>query len=82
MSTGDNELWFIYSPLPEEWADLRIATFVRSFGERDVQLVIIHNETLDRMGPRVWADIVEREGWVKVRRIEMPTIDEVERALP
>lgn len=76
-----SELWFIYSPLPHDWANLRVATFVTTPGAGDTALVIIHNETPDRTGPRVWSDIEDREGWVKVSRIETPTEDDVRRAL-
>jgi hypothetical protein len=74
----DKEMWFIFTHRKESWGNLRVATFVKSnTGRMDV--VFIHNEPPERTGPRVWDDIVEREGWFKVRQIEVPTAEEVAR---
>ena len=75
------EVWFIYSPLNKPWANLRIATFTKTFNVPHIELVVIHNETQsDRPGVRVWLDIVKSEGWFKVRRIEVPTTADVMEA--
>lgn len=72
MSDGRGT-WFIYSPRKEDWAGLRMATFSKFTADSPDLITIIHNEMPDRIGPRIWADIVEREGWVKVMRIDTPT---------
>lgn len=74
---SDGELWFIFSPLDEPWANLRIATFTKAMNEPHLEIVVIHNEEPTRLGPRVWRDIKAREGWFKVRKIDVPTAAEV-----
>jgi hypothetical protein len=76
-----NQLWFIYSQAGEPWAGLRIATFVKSIGSPVFDIVLIHNELPERMGPRIWDDIAEREQWRKVKVIELPTMSEVAEAM-
>jgi hypothetical protein len=71
------EVWFIFSPRNESWANIRIATFTRAFNTPHTELVVIHNEIGSRMGVRVWEDIVQSEGWFKVKPIEIPTPAEV-----
>ena len=71
------EVWFIYSPMDKPWANLRIATFTKAINAPYLDLVVIHNEIQNRMGVRVWDDIVAREQWVKVRQIEVPDRAEV-----
>jgi|EndMetStandDraft_3_1072993.scaffolds.fasta_scaffold22881_10 hypothetical protein len=71
------EVWFIYSPRDEPWANIRIATFTKAVNRPHLELVVIHNEVGSRMGVRVWEDIVESEGWIKVKPIEIPTPAEV-----
>jgi len=71
------ETWFIFSPSDESWANLRIATFTKSMNRPHTELVVIHNEVGGRLGVRVWDDIVESEGWFKVKPIEIPTPAEV-----
>jgi len=72
------EVWFIYSPRNEPWANLRIATFTRANNDPHLELVVIHNEgDRHRLGVRVWQDIVKTELWFKVRKIEVPTTAEV-----
>lgn len=80
MRAGDRELWFIHSRAPEDWAGLRVATFMQAINDPDVEIVVIHNECIKRTGPRIWNDIVEREGWVKVEKIECPSPDKIVRA--
>lgn len=74
------EIWFIYSPLNEEWAGLRIATFLSRPGDPEVY-VIIHNEVPERTGLRIWTDIIGREGWAKVTRIDHPTPAQIMAAM-
>ena len=74
------EVWFIFSPRDDSWANLRIATFTKAINSPHLELVVIHNEIGRRHGIRVWDDIVASEGWFKVRRIEVPTADEVKAA--
>lgn len=73
------ELWWIYSPLTEPWANLRLATFSKSIN--GTELFVIHNEVGGRIGIRVWHDVAPREKWIKVRRIEPPTSEDVQAAL-
>jgi hypothetical protein len=75
------ELWFIYSPADQPWSGLRVATFVKSIGSTGFDIVLIHNELPERMGPRIWDDIRDREQWHKVKAIEMPTMLEVAEAM-
>lgn len=78
MSENVSEVWWVYSTAGMPWAYLRIATFLKS---ADVDIVIIHNEGPERLGPRVWDDIRDREQWIKVRKIEIPSVAEVEVAI-
>ena len=72
------EVWFIYSPLKEPWANLRIATFTKAINPPHHDLVVILNETdKNRIGVRVWDDIQETELWFKVRQIEVPSAADV-----
>ena len=80
MREKTTELWFIFSTAGEEWSGLRIATFISTM-DTIHEIVIIHNEMPDRLGPRVWDDIRDREKWVKVRRIEAPTYEDVRAAV-
>lgn len=75
------DLWFIYSPLDETWAGVRIAAFSKTINATPVDVVTILGEMPYRIGVRVWQDIEEREKWVKVKRIETPTADEIARAM-
>jgi len=75
----EREIWFIFTHRKEPWGNLRLATFVPT-NEPGMNLVIIHNEEPYRTGPRIWKDIVAREGWFKVRKIELPTTDDVRAA--
>ena len=76
------EVWFICSPRQEPWANLRIATFTKAVNAPYLDLVVIHNE-IDRarIGVRVWSDIIESEGWFKVRKIDVPSQEEVLAAM-
>jgi len=69
MVTSQVEFWWIHSPEVESWAGLRIATF---FDIDEMPFFMIHNEPMDRMGPRDWAAISKREGWRKVEQIPLP----------
>ena len=72
------EVWFIYSPVNKPWGNLRIATFTKACNSPHLELVVIHNETdRDRIGVRVWQDIVQSELWFKVRKIEVPSLTDV-----
>ena len=80
-ATEFREVWFIFSPVKKPWANLRIATFTKACNAPFLELVVIHNELKDRMGVRVWDDIVQSEHWVKVRQIEVPTAADVMAAV-
>jgi hypothetical protein len=71
------EVWFIYSPSNQSWGNLRIATFTKPRNDPNLDLVVIHNEIGNRVGVRVWQDIVKSEHWFKVRKIEVPTAADV-----
>lgn len=81
--TGDREprgeVWWVYSQRPEAWAGLRIAHFgVVSLDDRKMNAIgvtpfFILGEVPHRGGIRVWENASKREGWVKVRRIDVPT---------
>jgi hypothetical protein len=72
------EVWFIYSPVNKPWGNLRSATFTKAVNAPHLELVVIHNEIdKDRIGVRVWQDIVQSELWFKVRQIEVPGVAEV-----
>ena len=77
----EREVWFIFSPRDESWGNIRIATFTRAFNAPHAELVVIHNEVGGRLGVRVWDDIQASEGWIKVRRIEVPDAAEVMAAI-
>ena len=74
------ELWFIYSPMNQSRGNQRVATFVKPRNTPDLDFVVIHNEIGDRVGLRIWQDIVQSELWFKVRRIETPTMADVMKA--
>lgn len=72
------EVWWVYSPRTEPWAGLRIAHFgVRSgihvAAKTEATPFFILGEVPYRSGIRVWENAAKREGWVKVRRIDVPT---------
>lgn len=71
LDTTFHEVWWIYSASAETWGGLRIAHF-RKMG--DEIILVILGEPLDRLGPRVWSDIKDREGWHKVEQIPIPKI--------
>lgn len=79
---GDEvEVWWIFSRGENEWNGLRVA-FFRKVPPDEMEIVVIIGE-LDprRVGPRVWADMSPREGWVKVRKIDLPTGWEIVSAI-
>lgn len=73
-----HEIWWIFSDQKEPWAGLRIAHYRKTVNGEDI--VFIAGETADRLGPRT-TDAMEREGWVKVKRIILPTPSEVMEAI-
>lgn len=78
---GHRELWFIYSPIESPWGGLRVATFSKASNAPHLDLVVILNETdKNRIGIRVWDDIVRSELWFKVRQIDVPDEAEIEKA--
>jgi hypothetical protein len=75
-----HEIWWIYAPERHPWGGLRLAHFRKTID--GTVIVIITGETdTRRIGPRVWEDVAPREGWVKVKPIELPTRVEVEAAI-
>lgn len=74
------EVWWVYSPRQEAWAGLRIAHFgvLKSLdgfvlvSEAQTPFFIL-GEVPHRSGIRIWENASKREGWVKVRRIDVPT---------
>lgn len=67
-----HEIWWIYSPAKDEWGGLRIAHFRKTLNGYEV--VIIQGEIDQRrLGVRIWDDIKDRERWVKVEQIKVPT---------
>lgn len=75
------DLWFIYSPVNEAWGGLRLAVFAKPRNEPHTEIVTILGEIRGRIGIRIWQDIEEREQWVKVKRIEQPTAEEIAAAM-
>ena len=74
-----HEVWWIYAPERHPWGGVRIATFRKTAD--GTLIVLISNEPLDRVGPRIWDDVGPREGWVKVKQIALPTRGEVDAAV-
>lgn len=66
------ELWWIFSPMPKPWANLRVATFFKATNS-GIDLLIIHNEVGDRVGVRDWETVRDKEHWVKIKKIELPS---------
>lgn len=86
MSDHDNrddfhEIWWIFSPSTEEWGGLRIAHF-RQCPPDNALIVIIEGE-MDkrRVGIRIWDDIKDREQWIKVVQIIVPTAEQIKAAM-
>jgi hypothetical protein len=73
-----HEVWWIFSK-NEDYGGLRVAHFRKSV--HGVMLIIISNEQRNRMGARIWDDIRDREGWVRVKQIEVPTKVDVTAAI-
>jgi hypothetical protein len=81
-----HEVWWIFSlgrgpnGLGEPWGGLRIGHFHKTVDFTEV--VFINGETdRRRIGMRIWDDIAEREGWVKVAKIAVPSDDDIKHAL-
>lgn len=79
----DGEVWWVYSPRDEAWAGLRIGHFgvmKRQDGSvmdtEGATPFFILGEVPHRGGIRIWENVSKREGWVKVRRIDVPTVPE------
>lgn len=71
------EVWWVYSPRPEAWGGLRIAHFgVTTPIIEGAEPFFILGEVPYRSGIRHWAYAAKVEGWVKVRRIDVPTVPE------
>lgn len=75
-----HEIWWIYSEGPEEWTGLRIAHFSKT-AQGTLIVVITGEADRRRLGPRVWDDIREREGWHKVMQITPPSREQIRAAL-
>lgn len=74
------EVWWIYSPDRHAWGGLRIASFRKTV--QGALVFIIHAETdASRIGLRIWDDVSEREGWVQVKQIDIPTDNEIAAAV-
>lgn len=71
-----NEVWWVYSTQDKMWAGLRIATVIPASPAHG-ELFVIHNEVGPRVGVRAWDDVSEREGWVKVKKIDVPTSEDI-----
>lgn len=76
-----HEVWWIYSDHDEPWAGRRIAHFRKSAPNGDLVVVISGEADRRRVGLRIWDDVRAREGWIKVKQIEMPSEAEIARAL-
>jgi hypothetical protein len=79
----EREFWWVHSDKDEYWAGTRIAVFLPvkdvELAGRD-QAVIILGDGGDRMGVRVWSHIQDVEGWRRVKRIDPPTSEEMDKA--
>jgi hypothetical protein len=80
------EVWWIFSygygpnGPGEPWAGLKVAHFSKTVD--GTVIVFIQGETdRRRIGMRTWDDIAEREGWVKVAPIAIPSDQDIKRAL-
>lgn len=74
------EVWWIYAPERHPWGGLKIAHFHKSINGE--WWVFISGETdTRRIGVRSWNDISQREGWVKVQPIPMPSKLEIDYAI-
>lgn len=79
LNADFHEVWWIYAAERHPWGGIRLANFRKTMD--GTLIVIISNEPRDRTGPRVWDEIVPREGWVKVKQIPFPTFVEVNAAV-
>jgi len=74
-----HQIWWIFSESKQSWGGLRIAHFRKT---TDGTLIFfIAAEPPDRMGPRLWEEISNREGWVQVKQIMLPSVEEVKIAI-
>jgi hypothetical protein len=72
----DREHWWVYS----RKYGLHGATFGKAVNDRPFFII---NDERDprRIGIRDWDDVSKREGWVKVKPLNMPTDEEIALAL-
>lgn len=75
-----HEVWWIYSPERHAWGGLHLAHFRKSI-QGNLLVLILGEVDHRRVGLRVWDDITEREGWVQVKQIKIPTNDEITMAI-
>ena len=75
-----HEIWWIFSPYDQPWAGLHLAHFRIVDG---FEIVIIPDDAMwpGRYGPREWLSVKQREGWIKIERIHIPTKHQVQRAM-
>jgi hypothetical protein len=67
---SEREVWWIFSQ-NENYGGLRIGFFSKTVD--GTTIVVIQGESdRRRIGVRTWADIQDREGWVKVEQIAVP----------
>jgi hypothetical protein len=66
-----HEVWWIFAQQRHPWGGLRLAHFRKTI---DGALVVVITGEIDsrRQGVRVWADVEEREGWVRIAQIAIP----------
>lgn len=62
------------------WGGLRVGAFQKTHD--GTEIVVIQGEVDQRrIGVRIWDDVAEREGWVKVAPIPIPTAEQIKAAL-
>ena len=72
----DREHWWVFS----RSYGLHTATFGKTVN--GVTIFMINDERdPKRIGVRIWDDVSLREGWVKVKPLNMPTDEEITSAL-
>lgn len=66
------EFWWVYSPMQEEWAGLRIAALNTTVNGSAI-VVFFGEIDRRRIGLRVWEDIEQTECWRKIAPIPIPS---------
>lgn len=79
--SDEREFWWIFSHHDEPWAGLRIAVFTPVRGSPEPCFIITSEADPRRVGLRHWPEVSEREGWVKVKRIDVPCHCDVKAAM-